>query len=194
MTKKAILHFIIEFIPTFGFFIAAQFTSFYIATAILVLLAFVSFVVGWMYERTLPLLPVTVFVFVFVSGSITIYYQEPDALILSNSIYFLLFSALIIFGLLFQKNIIQKIFDRTFAITNQGWNILALRWAILFLIVGLGNEYIRFFYDENVWVNYKLASTVAMSIFAILQFPLSRKYRIIDCSNSWGIRTKDNHT
>jgi intracellular septation protein len=191
MTKKAIVHFIIEFIPTFGFFIAAQYFSFYIATAILMGLAVISFIWGWLYERTIPMLPIIILVFVLVAGTITLYYQAPDALILSNSVYFLLFSTILYGGLLFQKNILEKIFANTFAITSRGWSILAVRWATLFLIVGLGNEYIRVYYDETVWVEYKLATTIAMSVFAILQFPLSRKYRLPEYSNTWGIRTKD---
>lgn len=194
MTKKAIFHFIIEFLPTFGFFIAAQFATFYVATVVLMVLAFGSFLIGWRYERNLPLLPIFALAFILVSGSITLSYQAPDALIVANSIYFLLFSGVIFGGLIIQKNVLKKIFSATFALTERGWHVLAIRWATLLLLIGLGNEYVRVFYDEAVWVDYKFATTIFMSCFAVAQLAVSRRYRVAHESNVWGIRTTDTPT
>jgi len=191
MTKRAIMHFTIEFIPTFGFFIAAQVTTFYFATIILMALSFFSFTVGWLWEKKLPTLPIIITIFVLISGSLTIYYGQPDVLILSNSIYYLGFGAVLLAGLAFKQNLLRRIFNETFAITDTGWHILTIRWGMLLIIVGLGNEYIRLVYDEQTWVTYKLVATITMTVFTLSQLTLSKHYRIPEESNELGIRTHD---
>lgn len=191
MTKKAIVHFCIEFIPTFGFFVAAQVTGFFQATAVLMGLSVISFLVGWLTERKLPTLPIIITLFVVVSGTITLVYQNPDALILSNSIYFFGFSLALMAGLAMRFNILKRIFKETFAMSDRGWNILAVRWAGILGLVGIGNEIIRLNYSPEIWVTYKFVTTIFMTTFAVSQLALSRKYRLPDYSNQFGIRTKD---
>jgi len=191
MTRKAIVHFCIEFIPTFGFFMAAQITDFFTATAILMGLSFVSFIVGWLTEHKLPTLPIIITVFVLVSGTITLIYQSPDALIFSNSIYYLGFSLALLVGLAFQINILKRIFNETFALSDVGWHILTIRWALILGVVGVGNEIIRIWYTPEIWITYKLISTLTMTTFAVSQLTLSRKYRLPGFSNALGIRTRD---
>jgi intracellular septation protein len=191
MTKKAIFHFCLEFIPTFGFFIAAQLTDFFTATAILMILSLVSFAIGWITIGSLPTLPIIITLFVMVSGTITILYQSPDALLLSNSIYYIGFGLALLFGLKIKIDILKRIFEQTFAITDDGWHKLTIRWAMLLILIGIGNEIIRIWYTPEIWVTYKLITTIAMTTFAVSQLSLSHQYRIPDQSNTLGIRTKD---
>jgi len=191
MTRKAIIHFVIEFIPTFGFFIAAQIAGFFTATAVLMGLALISFIAGWLLERKLPLLPILITTFVLISGSITLLYQNPDALILSNTIYYLGFSGALFFGLYKRFNILKYIFEETFALTAHGWYLLTIRWAIILGLVGIGNEYMRLFSTPDAWITYKLITTLTMTTFAVSQLSLSHRYRIPEESNTLGIRTKD---
>lgn len=190
MTKKAITHFCIEFIPTFGFFIAAQVTDFFTATIILMSLSILSLIAGWKIERKIPTLPIIITLFVLVSGVITILYQSPNILILSNSIYYIGFSLALLLGLAFRINILRRIFEETFAINDIGWHILTVRWALILAAVGIGNEIIRIWFSPEVWVTYKLVTTLTMTTFAVSQLTISSKYRLTGYSNFFGIRTK----
>jgi len=191
MTKKALIHFGLEFIPTFGFFIAAQTTSFFNATAILMLLSALSFIFGWYALKKLPTLPIIITIFVLISGSITLFSQNPDALIISNSIYYIGFSLGLLLGLASGVNLLKRIFEETFAITDDGWRLLSIRWALVLAAVGIGNEIIRIWYTPEIWVTYKLLTTLTMTTFAVFQLSLSHHYRIPEESNTLGIRTKD---
>ncbi len=191
MTKKALAHFCLEFIPTFGFFIAAQTTTFFNATAVLMGLSVLSFIFGWYAMKKLPTLPIIITVFVLISGSITIFSQDPNALIISNSIYYIGFSLALLVGLMAGVNLLKRIFEETFAITDTGWRLLTIRWAIVLAAVGIGNEIVRIWYTPEIWVTYKLVTTLSMTTFAVSQLILSHHYRIPEESNTLGIRTKD---
>lgn len=191
MTRRAIAHFFIEFIPTFTFFVASQLYDFYTATAIFMVSALLTFIIGWIYEKHLPILPVIVLLFILVSGSITLMYQQPDAVIISNTIYYILFGGLLLCGKVINFNILKKIFRGTFAITDYAWDLLTIRWGLFLILIGLGNEYMRLTQTDEAWVEYKFYTTIIISIFALLQLRLSKQYRIASHSNKWGIRTKD---
>jgi len=188
MNKKALLHLLNEFVPVIGFFLAAQFLSFYTATSILMGLTVMALLVGWHFERHFPVLPIISGLFVIISGVITIVYQAPDALIFADSLYYFLMGLTIAIGLAFRVNILKYIFARVFAMSDTGWKILAMRWVIIFLIGGIANELVRIFATPEVWVQFKVLKVVTITVFGIYQFTLSRKYRIPEESTEWGLR------
>jgi len=188
VNQKAALHLLNEFVPVIGFFIAAQLFSFYTATSILMVLTVAALSVGWYCERRLPVLPIISGLFVLVSGFITVTYQAPDALIFADSLYYFGMGLTIALGLVFRTNILKLIFERVFAMTNVGWRILAIRWVIIFLLGGAINEVVRLYATPEVWVHFKVVKVITVALFGLYQFTLSRKYRIPEESNAWGLR------
>ena len=188
MNKKALLHLSNEFAPVFAFFIAAQFCSFYFATAVLIVSTLVALGLGWYFEKRFPVFPIISGFFVVVSGVITIVHHTPNALIFADSLYYFLMGIVIALGLAFQVNILKLIFERTFAMQNIGWLILARRWIIIFLLAGTANEIARHTLTPEVWVNFKVLKVITITIFGFYQFNLSKKYRIPEISNEWGLR------
>jgi len=171
-----------------AFFIAGQFFSFFTATAVLVVSTITALTAGWYCERRFPVLPIISGFFVIISGLITIYYQAPDALIVADSLYYFLMGATILGGLFFKINILKRIFDATFAMHDTGWNILAARWIVIFLLAAAANEVARFSLSPEEWINFKALKIVTIAVFGFYQFTLSKRYRIPEESNAWGLR------
>lgn len=188
MNNKALLHLLNEFLPVLGFFLAIQFFSFYTATSILMTLTVVALSAGWYFERHLPVLPIISGFFVIISGFITIIYHAPDALIFADSLYYFMMGLTIATGLIFKVNILKSILGHVFAMKDIGWKILAIRWIVIFLIGGVANEVVRQLATPEVWVHFKVLKVTAITIFGFYQFTLSRKYRIPEISNEWGLR------
>jgi intracellular septation protein len=188
MQKKALLHLTNEFMPVLGFFIAAQFFSFYTATSILMFLTVIALWLGWHYERHVPVLPIISGVFVLISGTLTLIYHSPDALIFADSVYYFMMGLSIAVGLIFKVNILKRIFSRVFAMQDRGWNILALRWIIIFLLGGVANETVRQLATPEVWVHFKVLKVATITLFGIYQFTLSKRYRLPEESTAWGLR------
>jgi intracellular septation protein len=188
VNTKAFLHLTNEFAPVVAFFAAAQFYSFYTATAVLIVSTLAALLAGWIFERRLPILPIISGVFVVISGFITICYQAPDALIVADSLYYFLMGATILAGLFFKLNILKRIFDATFAMYDEGWNILAARWILIFLLAAAANETARLTLSPEEWVNFKILKIITITVFGFYQFTLSKRYRIPEESNAWGLR------
>jgi intracellular septation protein len=70
--------------------------------------------------------------------------------------------------------------------SDEGWRILSLRWAIMFTILAIGNEIARASFSPEVWVDYKILATLTTAAFSLYQFKLSKKYRL-DKSTEWGM-------
>jgi intracellular septation protein len=189
MNKKALLHLSNEFAPVLAFFLAAQFFSFYTATAVLIGSTLLALIGGWVFERRLPILPIISAFFVLISGLITIFYQAPDALIFADSLYYLLMGLTILGGLFYRVNILKLIFATTFAMQDTGWNILARRWIAIFLIAGIANEIARLNISPEDWVNFKVLKVITITLFGFYQFTLSKRFRIPEESNAWGLRS-----
>lgn len=188
MNKKAFFHLVNEFAPVLAFFTTAQFFSFYIATSVLIISTALSLLAGWLVEKRLPLLPIISGVFVLISGFITITYKTPAALIFADSLYYFLMAISISIGLAFQLNILKLIFEKTFAMQDLGWSILARRWIAIFILAGVANEIARHFLTPEEWVNFKVLKVITITLFGFYQFTLSKRYRLLDQSNDWGIR------
>lgn len=188
VNKKALLQLLNEFVPVIGFFISSQLYSFYTATAVLMVLTAIAITTGWYVERQLPILPIISGVFVIVSGLITLLYQAPDVLIFADSLYYLIMGLLLIWSLTRRKPVLKRIFGHVFAITEEGWRKLTLRWAIVFLIGALANELVRIGGSPEFWVNFKVVKVVLVAGFGLYQFTLTRTYRLPEASNDWGLR------
>jgi intracellular septation protein len=188
MNKKALLHLGNEFVPIIAFFFAAQCFSFFTATAVLIVSTITALLIGWHFDRRLPVLPVISALFVLVSGVITIAYQAPDALIFADTLYYFILGFTILGGLWFKMNFLKLVFSPTFAMQDRGWTILTHRWIIIFLVAGVANEIARQTLSPEEWVNFKVLKVITIALFGFYQFTLARRYRIPEESNSWGLR------
>jgi len=191
MTTRALIHLLTEFAPVLSFFVVGQFTSFYTATLVLIIATIITSTVGLLTEKKLPLLPLISGFFVVSSGIITLVYQKPDALIFADSLYYFLMALAIAGGLSVRFNLLKRIFASTFAMTDRGWNILALRWVTIFLLAGIANELVRTLLTPDDWVDFKFIKAITIALFGFYQFTLSRKYRIEHEANAWGLRIRD---
>ncbi len=188
MNQRALIYLANEFVPVVGFFIVAQTHSFFAATGVLMLLTAIALIVGWYYERHLPVIPIVSSIFVIVSGLATLVSESPDVLIFSDSLYYFVLGLAVAIGLAFRINILKRIFGHIFAIQDSGWRILANRWIIIFFLGGVVNEMVRLFASPEIWVKFKLMKVVILFIFGVYQFTVARKYRIPEESNHWGLR------
>ena len=188
MTRAAVIHLLTEFAPVLVFFVAGQITSFFTATALLVISTFIALVIGWLYERRIPFLPIVSGIFVIVSGLITLLYSEPDALILADTLYYLLLALVVGAGLPYHRYFLKWLFESTFAMHDTGWRILSLRWFAVFMVAGVVNEAVRLLASPEFWIDYRFVKVILIAVFGFWQFRLSRRYRIPEISNEWGLR------
>jgi intracellular septation protein len=189
MSRTAIIAFFAEFGPLIAFFIAGQLTEFFTAVAVLMGTTFIAVTTSWILDRRIPWLPVISAALVIIGGAITLVYRAPDVIILADTIYYLMIATGIGVSLWRRDNLLKRLFGTVFALTEEGWRILAWRWFWCLLFAAGANEVARHFLTPEWWIAYRLTKSVFLSLFAIYQFTLARQYRLVAESNAWGLRT-----
>jgi intracellular septation protein len=188
MNFGAAIQIFYEFAPLVTFFVAGQLFSFTGAVLALVIATVVSVVIAWLYHQRLPFMPLASGALVLVTGTLTIYFNQPNAIILADTIYFWGLAAAILFSFRQQKSILERMFDKTFAITKAGWTRLSWRWFTVLILAGFANEYVRIMMTPEFWIDYRFTKILLIMAFSFYQFTLARKYRIDGESNAWGLR------
>ncbi len=179
-----------ELLPLIVFFVLERTLGFMEAMVGMVATLGLLLMLTLLMKRTVPrfALGSTVAVILFAGATLAtgdaVYFQVSDTLVEG------LFGLVLLTSWWRGYPLLKPLFGRVFAITDRAWLILTGRWGVLLVVVALGNEYFRLMYSTDVWVTYKLLSTIGILLFGCYQFTVSMRYRIPDESNHWGLRVR----
>jgi intracellular septation protein len=133
--------------------------------------------IAYALTRRLPLMPLVTAIVVLVFGGLTLWLQNETFIKLKPTIIYLLFAAVLLGGLAFNKLLLGIVFDAAFHLTDEGWRKLTIRWAIFFLALAVLNELVWRTQSTTFWVNFKFFGVVPLTfLFGALQYPLLLKY------------------
>lgn len=188
--RRTLLLFIIECLPLVVLFAAGQYTSFYNAIwwylgsviAAILLIGYIA--------RRFPYLSVVFGLVIIISGTLSNMYQKPDILIFADSLYYFCAAIALIVGWYNGINLLQKLVGATFAMQKRGWDILLWRWVGVLVLAGISNELVRILETPEFWTEFQFYRTVVILSFASSQLFLTRHYRIVGETSTWGIRVK----
>ena len=187
MFKKLFLNLFIEFGPIIGFLIASELTTFIRATTIFVVLTLIALALGLIERGGIAWFPLIVAVIIVTFGLLTILLHNPFFIIIKDTLYNGIFAVVLFIGLYYRKLFLKILFGGMFAMTDEGWRILTIRWATMFVLLAITNEIARFYLSEYGWVNYKFGATLITVVFSLYQFRLSKKERLPEAT-AWGMR------
>jgi intracellular septation protein len=187
MAKKIIISLVVEFSPVIVFFISSSFLNFTLATGIFVIVTILVLILGYLEYRRLAWFPLIVALSVVSFGGLTVVFHNPFFIIFKDTIYNGIFALVLYVGILFGRGLLKLIFHNLFVMSERGWYILSLRWAIFFTILAVSNEYTRYILEPNDWIIFKGLATISTMVFAVYQFRLAKKERLPG-SNAWGMR------
>lgn len=181
---------LIQFGPITTFFISYKLSgdNFFVATAVLMVGIVFGTVASIIRDRRLPWFPLYSACFTLLFGGSTLYFQDPHWLMVRDTFYDGIFGIIILIALSMKKNVLRKFFSPLFALTDRGWQILAWRWAVFFLIMSTANEVVRHLVTPDTWVYFKIVSTLIFIVFGVYQLTLTHRERLPDESNRLGMR------
>jgi len=115
--------------------------------------------------------------FVFVFGGITLFLQDETFIKIKPTLIYLLFAAILSFGLWRQQTYLQKFMGEMLPLSEAGWIVLTKRWIVFFLFLALLNELMWRTQSTDVWVSFKVFAILPLTIgFMMMQMPLVKKY------------------
>jgi intracellular septation protein len=176
-----LLKLVLEAGPLVVFFVGNAKFGIFAATGAFMVAIVASLVVSWLIERRLPVMPLVTAAFVLVFGGLTLALEDELFIKLKPTIVNLLFAAILFGGLLFGRPLLKPLFAAAFPLTDAGWKVLTLRWAIFFVALAVLNEAVWRSFSTDFWVSFKLFGIMPLTMaFAIAQLPLIRKYALED--------------
>jgi intracellular septation protein len=148
-------------------------------TAAFMLATALSLGLSWRLERRLPIMPLVGCGFVMLFGGLTLWLNDETFIKLKPTLVNLLFAGALFTAHFLRRNLLKRLLGTVMRLSEDGWRILALRWAFFFLALAVINEIVWRNFPTDVWVNFKVFGIMPLTlVFSALQTPLILKHQI----------------
>jgi intracellular septation protein len=176
-----VLKLALEVGPLASFFFAnAKFGIFW-ATGIFMVAITISVIATWSLERRVPKLPLITGIFVLIFGGLTLILQDELFIKLKPTIVNTLFAVILLGGLAFGRSFLKSMLGSMFKMTDLGWRIVTVRWALYFVALAIANEIVWRNFSTDTWVSFKVFAIMpATIVFSISQLPTMNRHRPAD--------------
>jgi len=152
---KTILYFALECVPMVLYYVVSFYYNFHISTAIYVVATAIVVALMLFLQKRLPYLSLIFGFFVIASGVATLFSENPDIIIFSDTVYFLLGAAALGYSLTRRRTLLEVLFGPSFAITPTGWRVLCYAWITVFVVAGITNELVRIYMTPEWWIGFQ---------------------------------------
>jgi len=168
-----------DFFPLLLFFAAFKLFGIYPATAVAMTASLLQVAVFRYRKGRFETMHLVTLAVISLFGSMTLIFQNPDFIKWKPSIVNWIFSLLIL-GSLFvgKKTALEHVMGSQLKLPPAIWRKVSLAWGLFFLIAGILNVYVAFFYAPeldpetrtNIWVNFKVFGLLGLTfVFTIVQ-------------------------
>ena len=161
-----------------------------VATGIAIVASFVQVTFNWIKTRKFEKMHLFSLALITVLGSITIAFGNPAFVQWKPTVLNWLFAGVFLSSMYIGKeSIVRRMMGAQIKLPDAVWTRLNLSWVIFFIISGVANLYVAFYYgldyDEKTrmdnWVNFKLFGLMGLTLgFVVLQALYISKYIVED--------------
>jgi intracellular septation protein len=177
--RKQVIKLLVELGPLVVFFVGNSRFGIFAGTAAFMVATLIALVVSRALLGRIPTMPLVSGVFVLVFGGLTLWLQDDQFIKLKPTIVNGLFALILFAGLAAGKSLLKMVFGDVFRLTESGWRILTLRWALFFIFLALLNEIVWRSFSTDFWVSFKVFGIMPITmIFAIAQVSLLKKHEL----------------
>lgn len=149
------------------------------ATGAFMIATIIALTIGWTVERKIPVMPLVSGIFVLVFGGLTLVLADELFIKLKPTLVNILFAVILFGGLLTGRSLLKPLLGAAVQLTERGWRVLTLRWAIFFVVLAILNEIVWRNFSTDFWVSFKLFGIMPLTfLFAISQTPLFLREQI----------------
>ena len=154
-----------DFIPIGLFFVFFKIYDIYVATAVAMLSTIIQIAYMWFRNKKVEKAPIITLVIILVLGGATLFFHNELFIKWKPTVLYWALSIIFIGSILLDKgSLSQRMLSEQIAITEDKWAIVDKMVIIFFLLLGGLNIYIAYSYSTEVWVNFKLFGTLAITL------------------------------
>jgi intracellular septation protein len=171
----------VDYGPLVAFFVAYLVDGLFVATAALMIVTAVAVPLAVILERRIPVTPIVTAVIVLIFGGLTLWFDDERFIKMKPTIVQTLFAAVLFGGLFFRRPLLKPLLQSAWQLTERGWSLLTLRFALFFTAMAALNEVVWRTASTDFWVNFKVFGILVLTfLFTALQVPLITKYQLPD--------------
>ena len=132
------------------------------------------------YHRISPLLWFSG-IMVVILGGLTIWLHDRTFIQMKPTIYYVLVSALLWFGLATDRPLLQRVLGSTYpGLDGTGWTKLTRNWALFFAFMTVLNEAVWRTTSWDFWIGFKLWGALPLTfLFAAANIPMLLRHGLM---------------
>jgi intracellular septation protein len=185
-----------EFGPLVTMFVMNAAYGIEVGTIALMIATVIAVLTMLIVLRRLPVFPLIASMVTITFGALTLITHDPMWVQIKVTIFNLLFSLVLFYGLWRGKNFFKYVFDKTFYYTKEGWDKFTWNFAWFFIFTAVANEVVRQGFSDwdtvlatewgnikldsvNIWIMFKIIIIMPLTgLFAWWQTRAMQKYRL----------------
>jgi intracellular septation protein len=120
-------------------------------------------------------------IMVVLLGGLTIWLHDETFIKMKPTIYYMLVSGLLAFGLATGRPLLQRVLGSTYpGLDEAGWTKLTRNWAIFFAFMAVLNEAVWRNSTTSFWISFKLWGAMPLTfLFAAANIPMLLKHGLM---------------
>ncbi len=182
-----ILSFFIEFSALVGFLVFAFLFGFFPGVHALIFFSVLSLFLSLLRDKRLPIFSIYSTLAILIFGGLSIYLRSEYLVVLEYTLYNFAFALAAVWGYYKNKPVMKRLFPTMFVMSQRGWHIMSVSWAIVFVFSGVFNEIFWRYFDETTWLWFRTFMLCFSTLFGMLMFFVSRRERLPG-STPWGLK------
>lgn len=175
--RKQLIKLLVELGPLVVFFIGNSRYGIFAGTGAFMVATVISLAASHFLLGRIATMPLVTGVFVLVFGGLTLWLQDDHFIKIKPTIVNGLFAAILFAGLASGRLFLKIVFGDVMRLSEEGWRILTLRWALFFVFLAILNEVMWRLFSTDTWVAFKVFGIMPITfLFALAQIGLLKKY------------------
>lgn len=170
---------VVEYGPIAAFLIAYSIADLFVATASIMVATALALAISFITERRIPMMPLITAGIIGVLGGLTLWLQDETFIKMKPTIIQVIIGTVLYSGLLTKRLFLKSLMGAAWHITDEGWRVLTVRFALFFFLMGALNEVVWRTQSTDLWVNFKVFGLMGLTIvFILTQLPLLKRFAI----------------
>ncbi|MFQ5937595.1 MAG: septation protein A [Acidiferrobacterales bacterium] len=180
------MKFLYDFFPLLLFFAAFKLYDVYVATAVAIVATIAQVGLHWARTRRFETMHLTTLGVLLVFGGLTLLLRDDTFIRWKPTIVYAILAAITFASQLGgSRTLLERLLDSQITLPLQVWRRLNTSWGCFFLLLGVLNLYVAFYYGLGLdpetrlehWVNFKVFGLTGLTlVFVLAQAFFMAKY------------------
>lgn len=179
-SNDSLAKFLYDYLPLIVFFLTFKLSKadnpLITATIFMLITTALALFVSYILTKKIPKVALFSAIILAIFGGLTVILQDELFIKIKPTIINIIFAIILFYGYFTKKPLISYLLGDQLKMSDKGWLILSLRWALFFVFLACLNEFIWRFFDTDFWVKFKVFGMMPITlIFTISQMPFMIK-------------------